>query len=739
MILKALTLENFKGIREPVRVEFAPLTLLFGPNNAGKSTIVQALMYSREVLERNNCDVGRTQLGGDVVDLGGFKNLVHGHDLGRVIRMKFELDLSGIPLPKYSDWVREHELESIVWDQFNDAPKKIDIASAERVHTAIREIWVQVEIGWRAAATSEGAGGPVVQTYSVGRGQDTQAKIVLDDRGQAVMSEFGFGVPPFGVTYYQGDASDFEWTFAWVVRGTVKKVLQNQDSPRLGLEKGATVAMPDEECGQGPRRLSREDFDKVVSAIVDGVGDWGDSSIDEETGTPNPQYQLREALVERAAAIIKGWRFMKGPRDTEAPSLRLDIDFEALLTRHASRTESAAASDSSGRLDPIEAGEITVDEEPVPLNWDDRHSDYSHLSDKKEIESWMLDLFDALVHDDYVPSGEDRVLPLRTLGTALPEWGRTLEPHGKVWLPDDSEKFTNEFWEFPAFAQEYLKDLLTTTITGPGELLLRALKGSIYVSPFREMPPRHYQPARSPETRRWANGLAAWDWLLLEDKSFAAKVNTWLVGKGRFDAGYELDLRHYRELESDSPVLAALTAQEPKGALDLDWVRSQVLELPEGRRLTIRDLRTRVSLFPQDLGVGMSQVIPVIVAALHNRSGIVAIEEPESNIHPAFQVVLADLFIIQAKANPDVLFLVETHSEHLMLRCLRRIRESGDGEVENGVPDVRPEDIAVHFVEAGDDGPRIHRIRIDEDGEFLDPWPRGFFPERMKEIYGDDS
>jgi ABC-type hemin transport system ATPase subunit len=48
MILKALTLENFKGIREPVRIEFAPLTLLFGPNNAGKSTIVQALTYARE-------------------------------------------------------------------------------------------------------------------------------------------------------------------------------------------------------------------------------------------------------------------------------------------------------------------------------------------------------------------------------------------------------------------------------------------------------------------------------------------------------------------------------------------------------------------------------------------------------------------------------------------------------------------------------------------------------------------
>jgi hypothetical protein len=286
--------------------------------------------------------------------------------------------------------------------------------------------------------------------------------------------------------------------------------------------------------------------------------------------------------------------------------------------------------------------------------------------------------------------------------------------------------------------EEYLNDLLTAIITGPGELLVDALKDSVYISPFREMPPRHYQPTRSPEPRRWANGLAAWDWLLLEDKSFVACVNEWLFAKHRFDAGYKIDVRHYRELEVDDPLLAALTAREPVDDLDLDRIREQLLSLPQGRRLSIRDMRSGVSLFPQDLGVGISQVIPVVVAALRNKLGVVAIEEPESNIHPAFQIVLADLFITQAKANPDVLFLVETHSEHLMLRCLRRIRETSEGETVNGLPDVRPEDITVHFVEPSEQGPVIHRIRIDDDGEFMDPWPRGFFPERMKEVYGDD-
>ncbi len=126
MILKALTLENFKGIREPVRVEFAPVTLLFGPNNAGKSTIVQALHYAREVFERNNTDAGRTQLGGDIVDLGGFDNLVYAHDRSRAIRMRFELDLSGKGLPEYSDWVRDWQLENRV----STGPRYLTLFSA---------------------------------------------------------------------------------------------------------------------------------------------------------------------------------------------------------------------------------------------------------------------------------------------------------------------------------------------------------------------------------------------------------------------------------------------------------------------------------------------------------------------------------------------------------------------------------------------------------------------------------
>ena len=48
-MIKNIGIKNFKGISDTIEIEFKPITLLFGPNSAGKSTIIQALHYTREV------------------------------------------------------------------------------------------------------------------------------------------------------------------------------------------------------------------------------------------------------------------------------------------------------------------------------------------------------------------------------------------------------------------------------------------------------------------------------------------------------------------------------------------------------------------------------------------------------------------------------------------------------------------------------------------------------------------
>lgn len=86
-MITGISIENFKGIGERVDLDFGPITLLFGANSAGKSSILHALHYAREIFERHNLDADRTIAGGDYVDLGGFKRIVHNHDLKNTIRI----------------------------------------------------------------------------------------------------------------------------------------------------------------------------------------------------------------------------------------------------------------------------------------------------------------------------------------------------------------------------------------------------------------------------------------------------------------------------------------------------------------------------------------------------------------------------------------------------------------------------------------------------------------------------
>ena len=146
--------------------------------------------------------------------------------------------------------------------------------------------------------------------------------------------------------------------------------------------------------------------------------------------------------------------------------------------------------------------------------------------------------------------------------------------------------------------------------------------------------------------------------------------------------------------------------------------------------------KKRLPVRPSDVGVGISQLLPVVVAVLDPvRPGITAIEQPELHVHPRIQVVLGDLFAQQI--NQGGIFLIETHSEHLLLRIMRRMRQTGDGTLPDGEPEVRPEDIVVLFVEIDPDGEQtlIREMPLNERGELVKAWPGGFFEEDLHEIF----
>jgi hypothetical protein len=284
-----------------------------------------------------------------------------------------------------------------------------------------------------------------------------------------------------------------------------------------------------------------------------------------------------------------------------------------------------------------------------------------------------------------------------------------------------------------------LRRLLSELVLGPARLIRNHLSDMTYIGPLREIPSRSYRPQVTPDEARWASGLAAWD-LLYTDRhdELMKEVNDWLSDETRLRTGHRLERVEYKEVPV--PSLFHLIFERGLTEDDLGELQELYLSLQVRTEIALRDFHRGILVAPGDVGVGISQMVPVVVAVLRQRGGILAIEQPELHIHPAIQVGIGDLFIRAVRADPDQLFaaknlLIETHSEHIMLRLLRRVREQADDELPPGVDGLSVEDLSVIYVEGDDQGVRFSPLKVEKDGEFSDQWPNGFFEERAKELF----
>lgn len=542
-MITGIAIENFKGIRERIEVKLKPLTLLFGPNSAGKSTILHALHYAREVFERHNLDADRTITGGDFVDLGGFGSFVHGHDLGRPIRLQINMRLTEDDLPDYPS---EED-----YNPYDDL---------EGLYGGITDGWAAVTVAW-----SELLGAPFVAEYEV-----------------------GYNSQPFA---------------------------------RLTVQPG---------------RRGAELADMDVNHPI---------------------------LVQRKDL----------PRFTE---------YEA--------------------WEPSEEDDGTY--------------------------SGLLYLLNKVRRASHVEAHEDVFMgePIGQQPDALPQWGKRLglpdfrddaSPHWDNSPLDASDR--EELWS----DNREINAILSRLVVGPGELLRDRLREFRYLGPLRKTPPRLYSPPRFPDPSRWASGLGAWDVLCGDAEELVRQVNDWLSDSERLDTGYRILLQNYKELDLQEPLVIQLLTG--RAFDEADNARLDLESLPTQSRLTIVPNGSTLELRPHDVGVGISQIVPVVVTALDATPGLSSIEQPELHVHPRVQAEMGDLFI-EAALERKRSFLIETHSEHLVLRLQRRIRQTGKGEPNKGIP-VTGNDVAVYFVNQEDGQTKIGRIDIDKNGEFIQPWPDDFF------------
>jgi hypothetical protein len=214
-----------------------------------------------------------------------------------------------------------------------------------------------------------------------------------------------------------------------------------------------------------------------------------------------------------------------------------------------------------------------------------------------------------------------------------------------------------------------------------------------YIGPLRQEPKRfgRYSPTDESDVGSSGENMLS---ALFADKKLVMRVNNFLA---TMEMPYRIKIH---QLESQDTLGSVI-------------------------HMSLVNKNTNIELAPTDVGVGYSQVLPLITQAALSRRSLVCVEQPELHLHPAMQARIADVFIEAAMGGSNVQFLIETHSESLMLRFLRRIREGT----------LNPENIQVLYIDQDLEGTsHIHELPISPSGEFLTDWPQGFFDERLEEL-----
>lgn len=337
-----------------------------------------------------------------------------------------------------------------------------------------------------------------------------------------------------------------------------------------------------------------------------------------------------------------------------------------------------------------------------------------------EFEITLNDLTPSLEHKKY--TAKDRVIfseyildaykqkpifPIfiKTNIGALPRLGRVLDTNLKIFDLSEQVDFFN---------REIVTRVLTQIFTSPLDKLNSYLKASVSIGPLRIIPDSAFTPNPYPEQNGWFDGTSAWDKLYLSQQindKLLDKVSDWFSNCEKLNTDYNI-----------------------VRGIDLN-VEIDNLPFPLKNNVFFCKKDSCQMLFPNQVGVGLTQIAPLIVAANDNQDGLVAIEQPELHIHPALQLAVGDLFTQYSHDQKRPMFLVETHSEHIILRILKRIRQTTDDELPESNHPVKPEYISVIVFEDNNGSTTIRKIDITDDGDFKQKWPKGFFEERRGELF----
>ncbi|WP_180022221.1 AAA family ATPase [Acinetobacter sp. YH16044] len=751
MKITKISLTNFRAFKQTQTIEFAPVTLLFGPNSVGKSTVLKALFYVQQILSKGQCNPMYL----DALNkkyIGGFENLVHKRDLNTNITLKIEYD-KGDAIG--SSYAYLYELLS----------EELDIQLSSPVVDA-KTIAIEFEIAWHKFEKTA-----YIKTYRVEFDGDIIAEVTSSGPKQAFLTFLNYIHPlllpanheewlqvqkdseanlhPYnrllldGIDVYEiEEVDEDELKFDRQLRTHYTRLLEKTEDPeekkKIAFEyMGQRLIYRMEKDGINPEDFIADDLsikfssnDYFVSALHELINLNERNQRNMISIQDHQKYSLLHNVLSIETAI--------GALPPLSKKIRTDLELDTIkhneiITELLSDVLVAPLDNLLKLLnESLCIGPIRkipdANYQPLPYieqaDWYDGSAAWSMLKkasfdELKEIHKWMSD--------------QDKL----NLGYGISvKVSKAFELYNPIYNTHNIESLSPKVDDLIRW---HLSDKRLNEMEG----VLKAISEieNRVVDPSNEAEYKYDFEQKSiiKQYRRLEKEERNLEFLLedmqsrkdLEQSSDVSLETKELLNE--FDENSEIkDLlknKSYDEVINElSRKYEAVKAERHAVLSETDILRLESIQLIKG--YSIWDQQNDISVEPNEIGTGVSQLMPLIVAAITQKSGLVACEQPELHLHPRVQVAIGDLL---SQNTEHVNYLIETHSEHLILRLRKRIRQNTDNEVPEGLKAFSHNEIIINYLEPSEDGVKVRRIRMDEDGEFREPWPNGFFHERLDE------
>jgi predicted ATPase len=615
-------IENFKAFGKMQSIHLKPITLIYGPNSSGKSSLMQSLLLFKQTLEESGDGKIVLLPKGNLVDLGGYQEFINGHDTKKDFNLSLSFKYSWAMMQWYDD----------IWE---------------------RGKWADLSL-----------------EYSFS--QDKTGEILL----KSIKTRDSLHPDPI-----------MEWKNVWMIPYLKRAVLKKK--------------VEFESDDNAPEEIDRWLYDLKRSVLVMDYMNLAHCLIknywDGYAGALNMHLRVK----------------VKGYSDPTNGHYKQTVTEMTKLRKHLEEEYKKLEAEDN-KLNVHDAG---LKDEELQEKKDKFIVSQAGFRQLERILRLSRIMHRSLMHASYEDFLKIRNFPgsnrLISVANCFPS-DKEVDLSGKEeWLFQNIPEFaalgktttdTTEIYD--AFNR------VSILLTEASSYFKEYLRRIVYIGPLREYPERVYSYSGNIPSNVGKSGKYTPD-ILMKRPDLVTKINEWF---DRLDIGYELRV---------------------------DVLKRNLFSL------SLVDENTGFDVSPKDVGFGIGQLLPILVQGVLSENKILLIEQPEIHVHPRLQAELGSFFAKMAGRtatepyfafNPNEeeygnQFIIETHSEHLILRLLRLIRETTNGELKEGERPLRPEDVAVIYAKPTENGTELMELRISEDGDFIDKWPDGFFTEREKELF----